>query len=102
MKSLRDAAAAAAGGLGWLERVLLIAGLALLAALPLAEALGRRFGGFLVPGAAEWIRILVLWLTFVGGLYATGRMRHLTLSTTDLMREGPVLRWGRLAATFLA
>ena len=102
MKSLRDAAAAAAGALGRLERVLLIAGLALLAALPLAEALGRRFGGFIVPGAAEWIRILVLWLTFVGGLYATGRLRHLTLSTTDLMREGPVLRWGRLAAMFLA
>lgn len=102
MKRLRDVAASAGAVLGRVEGGLLIGGLALLAALPLAEALGRRAGGFSVPGGAEWIRLLVLWLTFVGGLYATGRGRHLTLSVTDLMREGRVLRWGRLAATFLA
>jgi tripartite ATP-independent transporter DctM subunit len=101
MNRLRDLAASAATVLRRVEAGLLILALALLAALPLAEALGRRFGGLLVPGAAEWIRLLVLWLTFVGGLYATARGRHLTLSTTDLLPER-ALRWGRLLAGFLA
>ena len=85
-----------------LEGGILIGALVLLAALPLAEAVGRKVGGYLVPGAAQWIRLLVLWLTFVGGLYATGRGRHLTLSTSDLLPKGRLLDALRLGAQLLA
>jgi len=84
------------------EKGFLIAALAACAALPLAEAVGRRLGGFSVPGAAEWVRLLVLWLTFVGGLWAAGEGRHLTLSTMDLIADGWLARWGRLLAAALS
>jgi C4-dicarboxylate transporter DctM subunit len=70
------------------ERAILVAGVALLALIPLAEAAGRPLGGLHVPGAAAWIAELTLWLAFVGGLAATREQKHLTLSTSELFPEG--------------
>jgi C4-dicarboxylate transporter DctM subunit len=84
------------------EHGFLIGALALAAAVPLADAVGRRLGSVSVPGSAEWVRLLVLWLTFVGALLAAGEGRHLTLSTSDLLADGWLRRRGRLAAAFLS
>ena len=84
------------------ERGLLIGALALLALLPLVDALGRPLGGFHVPGGASYVQQLTLWLAFLGGLLATGEGRHLTLSTADLFPEGRVRAAGRVLSAALS
>ena len=73
---------------------------ALLAAafLPLSDTLGRALGGHYVPGGADWLQQLVLWLAFLGGLLATSEGKHLTLSTAELFGEGRIRRFGRVLA----
>jgi len=67
-----------------LEAGLLVAALLAAAFLPLSDTLGRALGGHYVPGGADWLQQLVLWLAFLGGLLATGEGKHLTLSTAEL------------------
>ncbi len=83
-----------------LEHALLIGALLGAAFLPLADTLGRPFG-FAVPAGAEYLKQLVLWLAFLGGLVATRERRHLSLSTVELFRER-VRRFGRLLAAAVA
>jgi tripartite ATP-independent transporter DctM subunit len=86
-----------------LEEGLLVLGLAVLAFIPLADALGRPLGGIYVKGGAAWVQQLTLWLAFVGGLVATREGKHLTLSTAELFAEGgPVRRVGRILAAALS
>jgi C4-dicarboxylate transporter, DctM subunit len=72
------------------------------AVLPLAEAVARALGGRLVSGAAEWMRLLVLWMTFLAGLYAAGARKHLTLSTAEILGEGRLRRIGEFLAGALS
>src|SRR3954471_840363 len=65
---------------GWV----LVAALALATLLPLIEAVGRPLG-FHLSGSAAYLQQATLWLTFVGGLVATRRRTHLTLSTAELL-----------------
>jgi C4-dicarboxylate transporter, DctM subunit len=67
-----------------LEHGVLIAALLLAMGLPLADTLGRPLG-FAVPGGADVLQQLVLWLAFLGGLLAARERRHLTLSTAELL-----------------
>jgi C4-dicarboxylate transporter, DctM subunit len=69
------------------ERTVLVAGLALLALIPLTDAVGRPLGGLHVPGGAAWVAELTLWLAFVGGLAATRERKHLSLSVSELFPE---------------
>jgi len=85
------------GALARAERVVLVTALALLALIPLADAVGRPLGGLHLPGGAAWVQQLTLWLAFVGGLAATREEKHLTLSTADLFGER-VRRVGRVLA----
>ncbi len=87
-------------GLRRLENGLLIAALLGMAFLPLADTLGRPFG-FAVPAGADYLRQLVMWLAFLGGLVATRERRHLALSTAELFPT-PVRRFGRLLAAAVA
>jgi tripartite ATP-independent transporter DctM subunit len=87
-------------GLRFLEHTLLIGALLGTAFLPLADTLGRPFG-FAVPAGADYLRQLVLWLAFLGGLVATRERRHLALSTVELFPT-PVRRFGRLLAAAVA
>lgn len=77
------------------EGILLVA-LAGATVLPLIDAVGRRFGGFHVPGSASWVQQMTLWMAFVGGLLAVGQGKHLTLSTAELLGEGTLRRWATL------
>jgi C4-dicarboxylate transporter DctM subunit len=87
-------------GLRHLEHALLIGALLGTAFLPLADTVGRPFG-FAVPAGAEYLKQLVLWLAFLGGLVATRERRHLSLSTAELFPER-VQRFGRLLAAAVA
>ena len=77
-----------------LEQTVLVATLALITIIPLAEVFGPKLFGFHVPGAVTYVKHLTLWLAFVGGLAAASQMKHLTLSTAEFLGEG---RWQRLA-----
>ena len=81
-----------------LEHALLIGTLLAAALLPLADTLGRPFGVH-VPAGADYLKQVVLWLAFLGGLVATRERRHLTLSTAELFGETTkVRRAGRVLA----
>jgi C4-dicarboxylate transporter, DctM subunit len=77
-----------------IEEGLLIVALVLLALLPLVDAFGRSLGGLHVPGSAAFVQQLTLWLAFVGGLLATGRGQHLTLSTAELFGQSRARKLG--------
>lgn len=81
---------------------MLVAALACATLLPLIDAVGRPFGGFHVPGGAEYIQQLTLWLAFVGGLVTTRERKHLTLSTTEFLGHGRVLRLAQLVTSSMA
>jgi len=83
-----------------LEHGVLVAALAAAAALPLIDTLGRPFGVH-VPGGADYLQELTLWLAFLGGLLATREGRHLTLSTAELFPE-KVRRNGHILAAALS
>jgi len=85
-------AALGAAGASRVEEVALVAALALATVVPLVDALGRPLGGFHIPGSALYVQQLTLWLAFVGGLAATRRGTHLTLSTSQLFAEGSMAR----------
>jgi tripartite ATP-independent transporter DctM subunit len=87
-------------GLRFLENALLIGALLGAAFLPLADTVGRPFG-FAVPAGAEYLKQLVLWLAFLGGLVATRERRHLSLSTAELFPDG-ARRVGRVLAAAVA
>ncbi|BDU77139.1 TRAP transporter large permease subunit [Mesoterricola sediminis] len=79
----------------------LVASFALLMGLPLADALGRA-GGFHLPGSAELVQVLTLWLTFAGGLAAAAARQHLTLSTAAWIGDGLPGRAARWLASALS
>jgi len=80
------------------EQAVLVATLALITAIPLAEVFGPKLFGFHVPGAVTYVKHLTLWLAFVGGLAAASQMKHLTLSTAEFLGEGTWQRLARLLA----
>jgi tripartite ATP-independent transporter DctM subunit len=66
------------------EEGALVAALAAAMLLPLVDSVARPLG-FYVPGGADYLQQLTLWLAFLGGLVAAREGRHLTLSTAELM-----------------
>jgi C4-dicarboxylate transporter DctM subunit len=67
----------------------LVTAFLLLTAMPLVDFLGRPLAGFHIPGSATYTQQLTFYLTFLGGLLATWTGKHLTLSTSVLLPEGP-------------
>ncbi len=85
-----------------LEQGLLVVALCAAAALPLTDTLGRAIAGLHVPGGAEWLQQVTLWLAFLGGLVATREGKHLTLATAELFGEGRVRRFGHVLAAAMS
>jgi TRAP-type C4-dicarboxylate transport system permease small subunit len=54
--------------------------------LPIVEIIGRPMG-FSLHGNAEYVRHLVMWLTFLGGMLAAREGKHLQLSTVEIFGE---------------
>jgi len=70
--------------------------------LPMIDAVGRRLGGFFVPGSVTYRAQLTLWLAFLGGLLATREHRHLTLSTAEAIGAASVRKAARLFSSSVA
>lgn len=99
---LAAALGSAGASLERVEEVALVAALALATVVPLVDAFGRPLGGFHIPGSALYVQQLTLWLAFVGGLAATRRGTHLTLSTAQLFAAGSVARRAARLLAFAA
>ena len=80
------------------EKGVLVAVLGLLTLLPLIDMLGRPLGGFHISGSADYVKVLTLWVAFVGGIAATSQLKHLTLSTAEFFAEGLARRLARIFA----
>jgi C4-dicarboxylate transporter DctM subunit len=102
----RSGVAALAGAAdAWLlrlEEAALVAALALATVVPLVDAFGRPLGGFHIPGSALYVQQLTLWLAFLGGLAATRRGTHLTLTTSQFFSEGGLARRAARLLSFSA
>jgi tripartite ATP-independent transporter DctM subunit len=84
------------------ESGVLVAAFLLSMVLPLVDAVGRRAGGFFVPGSGTWRAQLTLWLAMVGGLLATRERRHLTLSTAEAIGKAGVREVARRFSSAVA
>jgi tripartite ATP-independent transporter DctM subunit len=73
------------GTAGWVripENAILAVSLLLMALIPVVEFFGRRWLGFGIPGAADYVRHLTLWIAFLGAAAATRDDRHLQIVAT--------------------
>ena len=61
----------------WLENALLIAMLALMVGLAAAQILFRNFFDISIFGADQMLRLLVLWVTFLGAVAASREGKHI-------------------------
>jgi len=84
------------------ESSVLVAAFLLSMVLPLVDAVGRRAGGFFVPGSGTWRAQLTLWLAMVGGLLATRERHHLTLSTAEAIGKVKVRELARAFSSAVA
>ena len=76
----------------WYHRIengLMVAVFSATILLPLVNALGRPLG-IAFDGHAGYIKHLVLWLSFLGGLLATRARKHLCFSTAEFLKEHPL------------
>lgn len=80
------------------ESAAVVAILLLMALLPVAESLVRRFTGLSIPGASLYVQHLTLWAGFVGALLAAGTQKHLALATGTFLPAG---RFRDAAAVFV-
>ena len=70
------------------EESVLLATLAVATILPLIDLIGGPLFGFRLSSTHLYVQHATLWLAFVGAIAATGQGAHLTLSTTEFLREG--------------
>ena len=84
--------------LRWGESTAVVVILVLMALIPVAESLLRRFTGFSIPGASLYVQHLTLWAGFVGALLAAGTRKHLALATGTFLPAG---RFRDAAAVFV-
>jgi tripartite ATP-independent transporter DctM subunit len=79
------------------------ASLLLMAVIPVVEFFGRRWVGAGIPGAADYLRHLTLWVGFLGAMVAAREDRHLRIvaDTGWIPRavRGPVLLYQALFAS---
>jgi tripartite ATP-independent transporter DctM subunit len=76
------------GRLDALESWALVLVLAAMTVLPVIESVARRLLGSDVPGSILYTQHLTLWIGFLGALMATGRGKHLSLATRELIPAG--------------
>jgi C4-dicarboxylate transporter, DctM subunit len=79
---------AAARSLTWTENAALMGALAISTVLPLVDLVGGAIAGFRLSSTHLFVQQATLWLAFVGAVAATRQGSHLTLSTTEFLREG--------------
>ena len=55
--------------------------------VPVAQTVMRKLLGQDLPGSSVWVQHGTLWVGFLGALIATGRGKHLGLSTVEFLPE---------------
>jgi C4-dicarboxylate transporter, DctM subunit len=75
-----------------LIRITSVTILALMIVIPLMEAFGRRFLGIGIPGSADWVQHMTLWIGLLGAIIATTRNSHLSVSITQLFKSEKISR----------
>jgi TRAP-type C4-dicarboxylate transport system permease small subunit len=80
----------------WTENALLIAMLALMVGLAAAQILFRNFFDISIHGADQMLRLLVLWVAFLGAVAASREGKHIHVDA--------IVRWlpGRIKAGVVA
>jgi C4-dicarboxylate transporter, DctM subunit len=58
-----------------------------MALVPVTQTVMRKLFGADLPGSSVWVQHGTLWIGFLGALVATGRGKHLGLSTVELLPE---------------
>ena len=71
------------------ENIGTVAVLSLMVALPVIEALLRKFFNTTLPGAAEYVRHGTLWIAFIGATLAAREGAHLKMASGDLIKKDP-------------
>lgn len=74
------------------ENTFAILSLILIALLPTSEAVARLFKTG-VYSSAEYIKHLVIWITFIGGMITSRENKHLCLSAGIELIKEPYKRW---------
>jgi C4-dicarboxylate transporter, DctM subunit len=79
------------GEFAWrrVENIGTVAVLSLMVALPVIEALLRKFFNTTLPGAAEYVRHGTLWIAFIGATLAAREGAHLKMASGDLIKKEP-------------
>jgi tripartite ATP-independent transporter DctM subunit len=81
----------------WVVSLILVA----MVILPCAQAIARNLHAE-IPGAAVFTQHLTLWVGFIGALLATGRGKHLALTTVELLPKGRSQLFARVFAQMIA
>ena len=70
----------------FLFSILVIVSIFLLVLIPLVEALGRKTTGFGIPGAANWVQHLTLWIGLFGAILTSIKKQHLTVAALTALK----------------
>jgi TRAP-type C4-dicarboxylate transport system permease small subunit len=84
-----------ARALRWIEQGSLTALFLALVIVGLAQIGFRNFAGIALPWADALMRSLVLWLTMVGAVVATGRLRHIRIDLVERWLSPRSVAWLR-------
>ena len=76
--------------------------LSVMAVLPLIEIVGRKLGGHTLPGAAQYVSMLTLWIGFTGAMLAARDKRHLSLTSGLDIFKGPAAVVAKVLAIVVA
>ncbi len=79
--------------------VLILAGLSL---IPILEISARTFLGTGVLGSTDYVQHLVLWITFVGGMFASRERRHLSVTAGLSLFPARARVWAETAVSFIS
>jgi C4-dicarboxylate transporter DctM subunit len=67
----------------WVEEAILALALFAMAWIPVVERVGRSGLGGGIPGAAEYLQHLTLWIGFLGAMLATRQRKHLKIVAAE-------------------
>lgn len=87
----------AARSIRWIESGILTILFLALVALGLAQIGFRSFAGMPLPWADGAMRAVVLWLAMLGGVVATGRLRHIRIDVLERRLPTLAVIWLRRA-----
>ena len=93
------------GKAGWMrvpENAILALSLLFMALIPVVEFFGRRWLGFGIPDAADYLRHLTLWVAFLGAAAATRDDRHLQIVATLDWVPAAIRKWAHLFRALFA